>query len=118
MNRRIFTPILLVGFILVTSQSFADDNRSNMQMDKRSHYQMMAKEHHEDMDNVLGMLTETMAIIRGLNHKPSSAEKKKLNEMISKIKDIQKRNNERRKQMDNMNMDMMDMDKMDMKMMR
>ncbi|WKZ33790.1 MAG: hypothetical protein QY316_05175 [Thermodesulfobacteriota bacterium] len=40
---------------------------------------------HED---VLGMMKETMVILRDMNHKPTEAQQKRLDEMITKIDEM------------------------------
>ncbi len=49
----------------------------------------MDSKHYEMVGEMIGMLKETMTILKGLNHKPSSAEKKRLGEMIGRLGEIE-----------------------------
>jgi len=54
------------------------------------HRMKMMKEHHRMNRDMMIMLKETMTILKGLEHKPSPAQKKKLGEMIERLeKDIE-----------------------------
>lgn len=45
------------------------------------------------MHEVMGMLKETMGILKGLNHKPTADEKKRLGEMINKLDGLTSKHN-------------------------
>lgn len=51
----------------------------------------MSAEHQQVFKEVLGMVKDTMAIVRDLNHKPSEEQKKTLDAMIKKLDDISKK---------------------------
>ena len=44
--------------------------------------------HHESIRQMMGMVRETMEIVRDLNHKPSAEDKKKLSAMIDRMDKI------------------------------
>lgn len=48
----------------------------------------MMKARQEMMTDMMGMLKETMTILKNLNHKPSAAEKEKLADMIGRMDEI------------------------------
>lgn len=45
----------------------------------------MMKARQQMMTDMMGMLKETMAILKGINHKPSAAEREKLDAMIGRM---------------------------------
>lgn len=50
--------------------------------------------HHAMMDDMMGMLKETMQILRNLSHKPDASQKKRLDEMIKKMDEMMKMHKE------------------------
>ena len=46
------------------------------------------------MQEVMSMLKETMGILKDLNHKPSSEEKKQLGDMVNKLDDLINQHNQ------------------------
>ncbi len=63
-------------------------HKGNMDMvGKKSHGggMEMMQARHQMMNDMMGMLKETMSILKGLNHKPSAGEKEKLGDMIASM---------------------------------
>ena len=56
------------------------------------------KEHQAMYQDAMGMLKETMMILKDLNHTPSADQKKKLDEMIMKMDGMMKKHQEMMKQ--------------------
>ncbi len=82
MKTKIVTVMLLAFFVLSTPGDA--DSRMSSSMTARGQY----------MDEVMEMLHETMTILKGLNHKPTKDEKKKLGEMINDLDDLMKSHSE------------------------
>ncbi|MFZ3114277.1 MAG: hypothetical protein WA133_11800 [Syntrophales bacterium] len=68
---------------------------------------MMMKDHQGMCQDAMGILKETMIILKNMNHTPSAEQKKKLEEMITKIdgimrkhEDMMKYRKERREKME------------------
>lgn len=59
---------------------------------------MMMKEHHDMLNGMMGMMKETMGILKDLNHTPTADQKKKLEEMMKKMDDMVKKHDEMMKQ--------------------
>lgn len=59
----------------------------------------MMMERHQTMQDILGMLKETMAVVRDMSHKPTAAQKKQLDENIKKLDGIMKQQDEMMKNM-------------------
>ncbi len=49
------------------------------------------KEKHAMKREMIEMLKETMTIVKGLNHKPTDTEKKKLGDMIERLTEMEKK---------------------------
>lgn len=79
-----------------TEATAKDDSSKEKKADDAMDGQMMrmhkmSAEHQQVFKEVLGMVKDTMAIVRDLNHKPSEEQKKTLDAMIKKLDDISKK---------------------------
>ena len=81
------TIFLCAGLVstLLISPAFASDNNDD---DKRKNYQEHYKLRHQMNMDMMQMLSETMAILRDLNHKPSDSEKARLSDMIKQLEQM------------------------------
>lgn len=77
----LLTAMCLSLFFAQTPAKAGDD----MTKGEQPAWRMMMHDRQQMTQDVLGMMKETMAIIRNLNHKPSDAEKARLDEMMSKL---------------------------------
>ncbi len=77
----ILTTIGLLGAI-VFGPAFAGKNDNN---DMRKNYQEHYKQRHQMNIDMMQMLSETMTILRDINHKPSAEEKARLGDMIKQL---------------------------------
>lgn len=85
MKTAIVTAIFLI-FIALSAPDVV-----NSQMGGSAMHKEMSGQHHEKcLHEVMSMLQETMSILKGLNHKPTSEEKKKLTEMMDKLDTLMK----------------------------
>jgi len=95
-------PNLLLGAILTSalavSPVFAgskdDDNN------KDSYKEHFKQRHQMNMD-MLQMLSETMTILRDINHKPSAEEQARLSDMIKQLDEMMKSHKEMEQKMGN-----------------
>lgn len=53
--------------------------------------------HHEMTTEVMGMFKETLVILKDMNHTPTAAQKKRLEEMITRMDEVIKTHEERMK---------------------
>ena len=85
MNKK--TRFLCAGLIsaLFVSPVFASKDNDN---DKRKNYQEHYKQRHQMNIDMMQMLSETMVILRDINHKPSAAEKARLSDMIKQLDEM------------------------------
>ena len=66
---------------------------------KHGHYKgNHDKEHHDTKLEMMGILKETLTIIKGLNHTPTDAEKKQLGDMIERLTEMEKKCKEKKKE--------------------
>ncbi len=81
------TALLSTGLIsaLFVSPVFAGKSDDN---GKRGHYKEHYMQRHQMNMDMMKMLSETMSILRDLNHKPSAEEKARLSDMISQINEM------------------------------
>ncbi len=91
--------LMLMSSLLAQAPANAGDDT-----DKGDHpdWRMMMHERQQMTQDVLGMMKETMAIIRNLNHKPSDAEKARLGEMMSKLDGFMEKEKKRGQQHEEM----------------
>ncbi len=86
---------LLVGLLLAVSLLAAPAVAAD-KMEMKGHGMMdhgmmtkgAKKKHHAMMRDMMGMLKETMAIVRDLSGAPTPAQKKRLDEMIKRMDEI------------------------------
>ena len=89
-----FTTLLLAAVIalsIVITPAFADMSEKKGDMMGGD---MMMKDHQGMCQDAMGILKETMTILKDMNHTPSAEQKKKLEEMITKIDGIMKKHKE------------------------
>lgn len=55
-------------------------------------------EHHQMMQDMMGMMKETMAVLKDLNHSPTAEQKTRLDEMINKMDGFMKKHEEMMKE--------------------
>ena len=89
---------LFTSFLIgpVAGSTLASDGgmmHDGMMGSKKMYMHRMMK-HHKMMDNMMKMLKETMVILRDLSHRPTEAQKKKLEEMIEKMDKMIKMHNQ------------------------
>ena len=77
----IFTAGLLS--IAMLSPAIASDDD-----EKRTPYQEHYKQRHQMNIDMMQMLSETMTILRDINHQPSAAEKARLSDMIKQLDEM------------------------------
>jgi len=51
----------------------------------------MAKEHHQMLRDLLGMMKETIGVLKNMTHAPTAADKRKLTEMMDRVDNMTKR---------------------------
>ncbi len=86
----------LLAFSLMVAPAAAGEkgmmgNPCGMMGGKGEKHMMMSKgmkKHHKMMNEVMGMMKESMVILKDFSHKPTSAQKQKLEEMISRMDEI------------------------------
>jgi len=80
------TIFLCAGLIstLLISPVFASNNDD----DKLKNYQEHYKQRHQMNMDMMQMLSETMTILRDINHKPSATEKTRLGDMIKQLEQM------------------------------
>jgi len=76
-------PVLLSTTMLGSAFASKDDD-NKMRNNYQEHYQ---QRHQMNMD-MMQMLSETMTVLRDLNHKPSAEEKARLDQMINQLDKI------------------------------
>ncbi len=81
------TALLSTGLIsaLFVSPVFAGKNNDD---DKRKKYQQHYTQRHQMHMDMMQMLSETMTVLRDLNHKPSAEEKARLSDMIKQLDEM------------------------------
>ena len=81
------TIFLCAGLIstLLISPVFASNNDDD---DKQKNYQEHYKQRHQMNMEMMQMLSETMTILRDINHKPSDTEKARLGDMIKQLEQM------------------------------
>lgn len=62
----------------------------------------MMKEHQAMYQDVMGMMMETMGILKDLNHTPTAEQKKRLEEMMMKMDGMMKKHEEMMKKKEEM----------------
>ena len=90
-----------------TEATAKDDSSKDKKADDAMGGQMMqmhkmSADHQQVFKEVLGMVKDTMAIVRDLNHKPSEEQKKQLDAMIKKLDDISKKHEDMMKKKQDM----------------
>ncbi|RMH22655.1 MAG: hypothetical protein D6698_00845 [Gammaproteobacteria bacterium] len=80
------TLFLLLGS-LMTAPAFAHSDGDGKGYSHHGKKKWM-KRHYKEMEEINGMLRDVMVILRDLNHKPSPAERKQLNNMINRLDEI------------------------------
>lgn len=86
--------LLLTSALLtagLTSIAFASDDKND---DDRERYKEHYQQRHQMGMDMMRMLSETMTILRKLEHRPSESEKKKLGDMIAQLDDMIKQHKE------------------------
>lgn len=83
-KNRIFLCAGLISTLFV-SPIIASDNGDD---DKRKNYQEHYKQRHQMNMDMMQMLSETMIILRNINHKPSDAEKARLDDMTKQLEQM------------------------------
>lgn len=84
-----------------------DDSSKDTKADDAMGGQMMqmhkmSAEHQQVFKELLGMVKDTMAIVRDLSHKPTEEQKKQLDAMIKKLDDISKKHEDMMKKKQDM----------------
>jgi len=51
----------------------------------------MAKEHHQMLRGLLGMMKETIGVLKNMTHAPTAEDKRKLTEMMDRVDNMTKR---------------------------
>ncbi len=105
-NSTIVIAILLALTLFTATDSFSGDK--HMQGDKKDGHSMMMQgdmqEHHKMMTDMMGMIKDTMGIVKDLNHKPTAEQKEKLSDMIDNMEGIMKMHEEKMKKHNGMKM--------------
>jgi hypothetical protein len=87
------TALLTTGLLSasILSPVYADGHKKDKEEEYENHQGHAMSQHHVKM---MQMLSETMSILRDLNHKPSDAEKARLSDMIMQLDDMAKNGNQ------------------------
>lgn len=88
--------IAVLALALTMMMSTDAAARSGDKMDKGMMYDKMAG-HHEMTTEVMGMFKETLVILKDMNHTPTAAQKKRLEEMITRMDEVIKKHEEHMK---------------------
>lgn len=89
MQKKLLIASGLIGALL-SAPAFADRDKDEYEYrgyDKSKYKEHMEKRHQMNMD-MMEAIKETMIILRDLNHKPSGAEKDRLDDMIQRMERI------------------------------
>lgn len=87
---RVVMAVLLAFAVFTATEAFA----AGPQHDKKGMMMENMKDHHKMMSDMMGMFKETMGIVKGLNHTPTAAQKKRLAEMMDSMDGMMKKHDE------------------------
>lgn len=96
-SKNVVATLLVMFFIAVLATPvLAGDGHNKMDHSKMDHSKMKhgkMMDHKAMMHDNMMMMQEMMVIIKGLNHKPTPAQSKRLTEMIKKMDKMMKMHN-------------------------
>jgi hypothetical protein len=74
--------VILLTMMLLTSVVWSDDDKTT---DEWTDFRIMMTERHKMVRSMMTMTRETMEIVKNMEHHPSAADKKKLDNMIKDV---------------------------------
>lgn len=77
---------LMMLMLVLSGGAWAED--SNEKDDEWADFRMMMTERHQMVRNMMAMNREMMVILKNLDHRPSAADKEKLDNMIKDMDDM------------------------------